>query len=246
VLTFKIESPEAAYFDYQRLAKAIATREATYKLLMWISDAIDSGKILPTRAAQHSGGTLAATHWLRSCYYHIPEALRPLPTDIDEFAAFFSTYLLSSFDVVLKPGTKGVGRSMGGCHCEICLRIVNAPHLRAKKLYAVDKRRANVLMCDRIVALARENVRNVDNASIDRFADDLVANVKTRRHAAYLTYGYWLIQRLDGNSDGASILALWRIIAWDPRGGMRRNFHLKLDDFQFAEQVLLSELRGIG
>jgi hypothetical protein len=49
--------------------------------------------------------------------------------------------------------------------------------------------------------------------------------------------------RLSGQSDGPAILALWRLIGWDPRGGVRQGFTLKLDDFKIAEQNLLAAMR---
>src|SRR5690349_1826245 len=106
---------------------------------MWISGAIDKGMMAPSRAAQHSGGPEAATEWLRSNYDYIPEDLRPPQNEIDEFAAFFSTYLTSSFDVLPKPGTRGESTRPSGwgdwpCRCELWMRIVNAPHLQPKKL----------------------------------------------------------------------------------------------------------------
>ena len=144
-------------FNYKRLAKAIAIRDRSYKLLMWISDAIDKGHIQPSRAAHQSGGPNAATEWLRTNYFNIPEELRPPENDIKEFAAFFSTYLTSSFDVTEKPGTKGEGPTPTFCRCELCMRIVNAPHLRAKKLYSRDKRRAVSLMRQCLNELATKN-----------------------------------------------------------------------------------------
>ena len=80
---------------------------------------------------------------MREFYDFIPDLLRPKPDEIDEFGAFFSTFLTSSFDVIDKPGTRG-GPAV--CYCDVCLTISNAPHLQAKKLYARDKRRARVLM----------------------------------------------------------------------------------------------------
>lgn len=227
-------------FDYKRLAKAIATRDHSYKLLMWITDAIDRGLIQPSRAAHHSGGPDAATEWLRSNYHHIPEELRPPQNEIDEFAAFFSTYLTSSFDVIEKPGTRGEGPTPTWCRCELCMRIVNAPHLRAKKLYARDKRRADFLMAECTAELARANALDID----DELTSQLVTDHKTRRCSAYIAYGHWLIRRLSGESDGPAILALWRLIAWDPRGGMRPGFTLQLNDFKVAENKLLSVIRN--
>ena len=226
-------------FDYTRLSKAISTRDLSYKLLMWISDAIDKGLIQPSQAAHRRGGPDAATDWLRSNYFHIPEHLRPTEDDIPEFSAFFSTYLTSSFDVIEKPGTKGEGPTPTICRCELCMRIVNAPHLQAKKLYAKDKRRANFLMAESVVELANENRLEID---LD-LATELITGNENRRNAAFFAYGRWLIIRLSGQSDGPAILALWRLIAWDPRGGIRRRFTLKLDDFKIAENNLLAAIR---
>jgi hypothetical protein len=227
-------------FDYQRLAKAIATRDHSYKLLMWITEAIHRGLIQPTQTAHPSGSPHAATEWLRSNYHQIPAEFRPPQNEIDEFAAFFSTYLISSFDVIQKPGTKGEGPTpQFGCRCELCMRIINAPHLRTKKLYERDKRRADFLMTECLIHLARENGMEINEGQAMQFVTDQ----STRRSAAYITYGHWLIQRLTGESDGPAILALWRLIAWDPRGGMRRDFTLDLDDFKLAEKQLLAAIK---
>lgn len=230
---------ENSTFDYARLSKAISTRDLSYKLLMWIGDAIDKGLIQPSKVAHQTGGPDAATDWLRSNYYQIPEHLRPAEDDIAEFSAFFSTYLTSSFDVVEKPGTKGEGPTPTICRCELCMRIVNAPHLRAKKLYASDKRRAKFLMTERMLELATENQLVISH---DRAAE-LISDKTVQRDAAFVAYGHWLIMRLSGQSDGPAILALWRLIAWDPRGGIRRGFTLNLGDFKVAERKLLATIR---
>jgi hypothetical protein len=209
-------------------------------MLMWITEALNKSLIAPSRAAHHSGGPDAATEWLQANYDYIPENLRPAPNDIAEFAAFFSTYLTSSFDVIEKPGTRGEGPTPKWCRCEICMRIENAPYLQTKKLHARDKRRADMLMSECIFDLAKENALHMD----DDFAMQLVTSADTRRKSAYLAYGVWLIKRLSGESDGPAILALWRLIAWDPRGGMRRGFALRLEDFKAAEAELLSAMRN--
>lgn len=227
-------------FDYKRLVKAITTRDHSYKLLMWISDAIDRGLIQPSQAAHHSGVPGAAAEWLRTNYLQIPEDLRPPENEIDEFAAFFSTYLISSFDVIQKPGTKGKGPTARfGCRCELCMRIINAPHLQTKKLYARDKRRADFLMTECLAHLAHENGMDLN----ERQATQIITDQLTRRPAAYIAYGHWLIQRLAGKSDGPAVLALWRLIAWDSRGGMRREFTLELADFKQAEDRLLMAIK---
>lgn len=207
---------------------------------MWITDAINEGQIQPSRAAHHSGGPNAATEWLRSNYQHIPDDLRPPSEEIDQFAAFFSTYLTSSFEVIDKSGTKGVGPTPTWCRCEVCMRIVNAPHLKAKKLYAKDKRRADLLMSECVAELAKKNAIDIS----EELTSQIVTGDMTRRYSAYITYGHWLVRRLQGESDGPAILALWRLIAWDPRGGIRRGFKLELKDFKEAERKLLSAIQG--
>lgn len=189
---------------------------------------------------EHSGNAQAAEDWLRFNYDLIPERLRPPRAEIDEFAAFFSTFLISSFDLVAgKPGSEG-RREWAKCQCELCRRFVNAPRLKAKTLYAHDKLAAEHLMEEFVWQLARENGLAID----ELLAKQLVTGPQTRRSAAYMTYGHWLIQRLSGLSDGPAILVLWRLIAWDPRGGMRPNFELKIEDFRAAEKCLLAAIQG--
>ncbi len=196
--------------------------------------------ILTSRASHHSGGPEAAIDWLRSNYDYIPEELRPSKDAINEFAAFFSTYLTSSFDMVERPGTRGKGPTPKfGCRCDLCMRIIQASHLQPKKLHTRDKRRADFLMIECLAQFARENGLDLG----EQLAAQIVSNQETRRSAAYLAYGDWLIRRLAGESDGPAILALWRIIAWDPRGGMRRGFELQLKDFKVAEETLVSAIR---
>jgi len=230
---------KTAAFNLIQLSKAIAIRDQSYQLLMWISDAIDNQLIPPSQAERHSGGPDAATQWLMSNFHGIPTHLLPSRNNIPEFAAFFSTYLTSSFDVVEVPGTKGVGPSR--CPCEVCVRMMNAPHLQTKKLYARDKRRADVLMAESLGELANANSLRLT----EQQAQQLVTHQHTRRQAAYVAYGKSLIERLSGDSDGPAVLAIWRLIAWDPRGGMRPNFTLDVNDFKAAEDELLSAIRAL-
>ena len=95
-------------------------------------------------------------------------------------------------------------------------------------------------MVDRVLALAAEH----DIAIQRSRAYDLVSTDTTRRSAGYSTYGYWLIQRLDGYTDGPAVLALWREIAWNRMGSPIRGFRLKLDDFVDAETAIIDSLTG--
>lgn len=224
--------------DYQQLQRAINIRDRSYELLLWLTEEVGKGTIPLSRVANHSGGPAAVTDWLRTFGFVIPVRLRPAEAEMEAFAAFFSTYLTSSFDVVSKPGTRGEG-PISGCACEICARIVSAPHLQAKKLTRADKQRADFLMIESLAALASEHQLVLD----EDFAEKTVLAPATRRACAYLSYGDWLIRRLAGESDGPAVLALWRLVAWDTRGGQRRGFELKLADFRLAETKLLAIIR---
>jgi hypothetical protein len=121
----------------------------------------------------------------------------------------------------------------------MCARLVNAPHLRAKRPTRKDKARADRLMADRVCALAREEGIPVTEPPVVA----VVGGPETRRSAAYSAYGYWLIRRLDGDTDGTAVLALWREIAWKPTGSPIRDFRLRYEDFRDAEELVADTLR---
>jgi hypothetical protein len=73
---------------------------------------------------------------------------------VGEYANFFVTYLTTSFDILNNPGT--IKRSRCGCFCPLCTYVVNAPHLRIKRVLKRDKERAVILMEYRLNALAKE------------------------------------------------------------------------------------------
>jgi hypothetical protein len=205
---------------------------------LWLSKTLDEGRIAPSRAANHSGGPEAATEWLQTFSAIIPAEIRPSATELPEFAAFFSTFLISSFDVVEKPGQRAENYQGSFCKCPYCLRMTNAPYLQAKKLTAGDKRRADLLMADSLTELAKAN--GIELAA--DVAHAMVRDKNFRKSCAYITYGVWLIRRLRGEADGPALLALWRIIAWLPSGGMIQGFHLQVQDFAAAEKHLLRAL----
>jgi hypothetical protein len=203
-----------------------------------VADAIGRGFIPATRAHQYTNASDAALDWIDEHYLNFPPATRPDRRYLREFANFFATYLTSSFDVIPQPGTRLVSRC--GCYCSLCARLVNAPHLQTKKLSKRDKDRAVDLMVDRVRALARE-------AGIASTAEHITAVVhgdETRRLSAYSTYGYWLIRRLEGETEGKSILSLWREIAWNRTGSPIKGFKLRYKDFVDAEESLVDALQS--
>jgi len=221
----------------EQLKLAIDVHARCYKLLKWISAAIADGRIPVRNASRHSDDPSAALEWIESIYPRLPDDMKPDQEHLEEFANYFWTYLTTSFDMIEEPG---ILMSPGdcGCPCGWCVRITRAPHLQPKKLYRSDKQRAKDLMIDRVLALAAEH--KIEVSQLD--AQEVVVNESTRRSAGYSTYGHWLIQRLDGYSDGPAVLALWREIAWNRKGSPIHGFQLLADDFVDAENAILKSL----
>ena len=220
-----------------RLAFAIEIHSKSYQFLRWIGVAIEEGRLPIGRATQHADTPEAAIDWISKNRLLLPQELRPDPHEVREFASFFWTYVIASFDVVPNPGTL-LKHGLCGCMCPLCARIFNAPHLRPKALTRLDKRRAIEMMEERVVQLATEERLNT---SRERCAA-LVCDPAMRRSAAYSAYGCSLIDRLSGNAEGPAILALWREIAWTRMGSPIQGFTLRSEDFAGAEMELIQRL----
>jgi hypothetical protein len=166
-----------------------------------------------------------------------PRDVQVDPENIEALANFFWTYVVTSFDVVGDPGTRGAFGTVG-CTCELCVRLVDASHLKTKKLRARDKRRALDLMTARIEALAAEHDIVIDDRTARSYLDDRAL----RRAAGYAAYGESLLERLNGGTDGPAVLALWREIAWTRAGSPIKDFRLDAADFVASEERLLDEM----
>lgn len=229
--------------DELRLALDIHSR--SYKLLRWLSRAVDAGEIPIPRAvsSRHANDVTAATlDWIEPYHLMFPPEMRPASGTLREFAAFFGTYLTSSFDLTEHPGVVLRNQYDSSCYCPICARLVSSSHLKPKKLTASAKKRAITLMLDRLIELAHEH--SVKMTISD--AEKLIAKPECRVAAAYSAYGYWLIQRTQGLTDGPSILAIWRHFAWSDAGSPRKEFRLQYEDIQKSEDLLLTSIRELA
>ena len=221
-----------------RLTLAIDIQSRSYQLLRWVADGIEKGFIAATRAHEYADVPDAALDWINQHYLNLPPQLRPERRHLSEFANFFGTYVTSSFDLIEQPGMRL--HSPCGCYCPLCAHLVNAPHLQPKKLTKRDKHRATNLMVDRVTALALEEGTSLKSED----AMSIAQNHETRRSAGYSAYGYWLIKRMEGFSDGKSVLALWREIAWHPTGSPIKGFKLRYEDFVDAEESLITAIHS--
>jgi hypothetical protein len=220
-----------------RLTLAIEIHSRGYKLLRWVAKAIREGFIPATRAHEYADVSDGAFDWIDQHYRNIPPEARPDRQYLREFSNYFATYVTSSFDIIDEPRFQR--HSPYGCCCPLCSYLVKSPYLRTKKLTKRNKHRATDLMTDRIVALALEEGISLQPAE----AMSIVETDVTRRSAGYSAYGYWLIKRTEGHSDGKSILALWREIAWNRTGSPIQNFMLEYKDFVDAEESLIDAMR---
>lgn len=218
------------------LTLAIDIHGRCYRLLKWLDGALSHGVLRAQHIHDDSVPGDAAYDWINGNLLSLPPDARPDSQHLREFANYFGTYLTSSFDIVEKPGERKIGS--GPCYCPVCTSVVNTPLLKTKRLTQKDKRHARNLMVDRLLQLAQEEQRAVT----DDVAQRIVEDPNTHVAAAYSTYGWWLIQRLQGESEGKAILALWREIAWEPTGTPIKGFKLRLEDFVEAEQTLLAAM----
>ena len=221
-----------------RLQLAIDIQSRSYKLLRWVAEGIGKGFITYSRAHEYADVGDSARDWVEEHYLNLPANARPERTQLRPFANFFATYVVSSFDIVEQPGMRRVDPC--GCGCRFCSYMIEAPRLQTKKLTKRDKQRALGLMADRVQQLAIE----AGIAATPELAERIATNEQTRTSAGYSAYGHWLIKRLDGLTDGKSILALWREIAWNKSGSPTSKFVLKYDDFVNAEMRILQALES--
>lgn len=219
------------------LTLAIDIHSRSYKLLHWVTEAVERGFISGKHAEEYSGIAAVALEWVEQHYLSFPPEMRPDRRHLTEFANYFSTYITTSFNIIDQPGMQL--QSYCGCCCPMCSHLANAPHLKTKKLSKRDKNRAVNLMVDRVNELALEEGIKLSSEN----AVQIVNHAETRRDAGYSAYGYWLIKRMEGYSDGKSVLALWREIAWYPTGSPRKDFKLNYKDFRSAEESLIDSMQ---
>jgi hypothetical protein len=224
--------------DTDALASAIEIQQKSYRLLRWVAEAIDNGRMPARFATRHAEGPEAAVEWVRQYHDGFPRDVRVDSKDLEALANFFWTYVVTSFDVVSEPGSRGAFGTTG-CICELCVRLVDASHLKTKKLRAHDKRRALALMTARTVSLGAEHGIVIDEGTATSYLDD----PDLRRAMGYSAYGKSLLERLRGETEGPAVLALWREIAWTRTGAPIKDFRLDVDDFVASEQHLLDVMR---
>jgi hypothetical protein len=220
-----------------RITHAVEIQHKSYKLLLWLAQAIDRGAISFTRSHSDANAANNAYEWIEEHFDRFPDELRPPRDCLREFSYYFGSYVTTSFDLTDEPGTRL--ESNCGCFCDLCARLVNASHLRPKKLRKRDKEGARQERISRLILLAQEEGIQLSG--------DLAGGIAAGpflRDAAYSAYGQSLLERIGGSECGPYVLALWREIAWKPEGSPIKDFKLAANDFFEAEHRLIVEMKN--
>lgn len=217
---------------------AVSLQQRSYALLRWAGGNMDEQKFDEVHTA--GDDLLAARGWLDRNRRRMPPEFRPEERELEAFASFFSTYLLTSFDLVEEPGMRGVSMWGTSCTCEICIYLARAPQLKAKRLERGDKLRAQRLMANRLRQLGTD----LGVALAPGREDELLKDPELEEDAALSAYGVQLFERCEGRGDGPEILALWRRFAWTRQGSPKQGFRLSPELVLEAEARLVERLRG--
>ena len=169
----------------------------------------------------------------------LPSKCRPeRDEDVDCFANLLASYLEVSFELEEQPGQRF--DTSCGCRCPLCRRLAFAGHLKTKKVTSSDKRSANVLLRQRLRALAGELAVALDDAHTERLA----ARGVLLEQLALLAWTHELLRRAEGHPSGPEVLALWRLFAWTPEGSPRKGFTLTAAKILAAEAEVVVALRA--
>ena len=220
------------------ILQAVELHRRSYKLLRWLSTAIDKGVVGFARAHDYMDEAAAAEDWIKEHYASLPASCRPATDQVAPFAKFFATYLTTSFDLIEQPGQEL--KSGCGCFCPLCAYLTAAPHLKTKKVTRRDKERARKIKLNALEQLALEH-----NAHMDRErAEKLLDSPETASEISLLAYGRQLVERTHGRSHGPAVLALWREIAWEKTGAPKKDYQLEPEAILRAEQSLVARIVG--
>ena len=225
-------------FDAEILKRLLALHEKSYALFKWLNGSLSRGKRSLASVQSTLSFSEAASDWLRRNRAGLPDDLRPAETDLEDFAHLFVSYLATSFEVV--DGT--MVRACPGCCC--CVYWLGNRHLRARNPDRKAKATAGKLKVLALRSLADEAELPFTDAELQAFVReraDLAASL------SLFAYAHELFRRTRFASQGEAVLALWREVAWDPKGSPKRKFRLKADAILKAERTLrdgLDQLAG--
>lgn len=225
-------------FTRETLSKAVEMQHKSYLLLQWVEKAIERNVISTTSSHEYMSMAEVAKEWIAEHYLNIPKKCRPEQHDIEPFSKMFSSYLSTSFDLIEHPG-KILYSEGAHCFCPMCSYLINAPHLKPKKLSKKDKKRAQKLKAQYVEKLSLHLHIPLSSRDIQR----LIHDKDLQEMLALTTYADELLLRIQGHTEGSALLALWREFAWDVHGSPKKKFELTVDSIMNAEQQLIDVIQ---
>jgi hypothetical protein len=230
-----------------RLRHALDLSERAYELLMYLVDAAAEGFVDVDSEHRVEGFAAGAEAWIREHWARLPHRMRPARHDIGAFAAYFATYLESSF--ALAEQSEQRLYEANGCSCAFCSWLVDAAEIETRQPTTADKRRARELTREVVAETLRElggrhydKVEGLDDAVRDALIDRVAADSQLREERALVAYAHQLLRRTRGQVVGPATLVLWRIFAWTHDGRPRDEVVLSAERFFEAEDLLRARL----
>jgi hypothetical protein len=222
------------------MLRLVDMQQRAYLLLKWMAKAVAEGFVSFKTAHEYSTLPDAAEGWILGHYLNIPDKARPRREDLAAFCAFFSTYLTNSFDLISNPGKQRYSPD-AHCFCPMCSWLIDAPHLKTKKLGPADKRRAQTMRSNALANIAARERLVISQDDIENLLNDR----QVFEEASLVAYGTDLLRREQGIASGPEVLALWRGFAWNESGSPKPDFRLTAKMIVDAEQRLLALLRDL-
>lgn len=211
----------SAELTREQIERAVRLQRLGYRLLRWIADEVDAGRLTFHNAHDFAAAPPATMIEIFDRLW-LPVELVCEPADRESLANLMSTYLFTSFELVDSPEPRFVGP---GCRCPICTYLVAGSSLRPIRLREIDHRRARELERRHLRTLADELGATLTDAQVSEIATDTGLHEPLALHA----YVRELLLRLDGVITGPEVLALWRRFAWRPEGSPKPGFELTVE-----------------
>ena len=118
---------EAGAWRRGDLERAVDLHRRGYALLRWLEEAFQKGFIAPEAAHGYASVEAYPCAWLGEHYDNLPAAARPAREDLGAFSRLFTTYLVASFDLELRPGEQRYSPD-AHCFCPQRSWLVRGPH----------------------------------------------------------------------------------------------------------------------
>ena len=180
--------------------------------------------------------TAVVNYWLETYYDYLPELRVISREQLPKLANYFSSYLVSSFDLV----EDTTDRPRNTCYCEICRYFAHASILKPKKLSRKDKNEAKVKKQERLLDIAAAANLNISIKTTEK----LVQSPELAFDIATTAYIQSILDRMNGKEAGPYALALWREIAWR-NGSPKKDFHLEAQSIMASENNIQKQLKAL-